>query len=66
MVHCWFYPHDYLGHYLGKLFLIILSELLQYNLTKVWEEYKTIPGNGVGHVDHLLLHDVQAKGHQGW
>ena len=56
----------YLEHDLGKLFFIILSKLGKNYFTKLREVDETVPSQGVGHVYHLLLHDVQAKGHQGW
>ena len=56
----------YLEHDLGKLLVILVSKLVKNYSAKLREEDKTILGQGVGHVYHLLLHDVQAKGDQGW
>ena len=50
-----------LKHDLSEHLLIMFSPSLENNLTEVREINEPIPGDGVGQVDDLLLHGVQAQ-----
>lgn len=52
-------------HNLWELLLIFLPELFKDHGTELREVDEPVPGDGVGHVNHLLLHHVQAEAHQG-
>ena len=55
----------YLEHDLCKLFLILLTKFLKNYGAELGEVDETSPGDGVGHVYHLLLHHVEAEADQG-
>jgi hypothetical protein len=52
---------SHLEHVLAEYLLVHLPPPLKNNLAEVREVDKPIPGDGVGQVNNLLLHGVQAQ-----
>ena len=54
---------SYLEHHLGKLLVVVLSELPEHNAAELREVDVPVLGDLVRHVDTLLLHDVHPQDH---
>jgi hypothetical protein len=52
---------NHLEHILLEHFLVRLPPPLEHNLAEVREVDKPVPGDGVGQVNNLLLHGVEAQ-----